>query len=939
MTEAALVIILFAAAPILFSCIFYLAEKKTGFGKLNEWLKQVIIGAVFGALAIFPARYGVKTGELIVTVRDACALCAGLIFGAPAGIAAGVMSGIECWLLPVARASRYIAVAGAAASVTAGLLGAFVRKYMFDDKKPTWFYGLSIGMTVEVLHMLLLFLTNMSNIAIAFSQVRRYSVIAVALNGITVMLAVLAVSLLGKEKIHHSRETKKIAQTFQYWLLICVVIAFAVTTMFTNNVQERLSQTNSDYLLYLNMQDVRNDISYASDRNLLSIARRVANDISQADTVDSTLMLELTQKYDVTEVNLVDEYGKIVASTHPDYLGYNMWAGRQSAEFLPLLYDQEEYVQAYQPISFNSDTYRKYAGIALEKGFVQVGYGSLKFQENIAEQVESAARNRHIGKNGFVMICDNKWQVVSDPFGRKGEDFSAIGNWITDNKTAEGKRFVADIYGSRSYCAFTKTEGYYIISVLPENEVMLTRDIAVYVTMFMEFIIFVALFAQIYILIKKLVVENIQKVNNSLAQITNGNLDVTVDVRTNEEFACLSDDINSTVVTLKHYIDEAAARIDKELEFAKQIQHSALPSVFPPYPNRKDFDIFADMITAKEVGGDFYDFYLLKKHTLAFLIADVSGKGIPAAMFMMTAKTLIKSLTESEIDVGEVFTQANKKLCEGNDAGMFVTAWMGILNLKDGTLSYANAGHNFPVIRRANGEFEYLKSRANFVLAGMDGVKYRKNEIVLAPGDEIFLYTDGVTEATAASRELFGDDRLLNSLNAHKDMPLESLCRSVKSDVDEFVGDAPQFDDITMLAVKVNHLQKGNTITTQGNRESIEMVNAFVEKQMEIFEMPPKLASKVNIVVDEIYSNIANYSGATESKVECYVESGVLNLIFHDNGKPYNPLEAEDPDITLSAEEREIGGLGIFMVKKLMTGMEYNYENGYNVLTMTLNIQ
>ena len=266
----------------------------------------------------------------------------------------------------------------------------------------------------------------------------------------------------------------------------------------------------------------------------------------------------------------------------------------------------------------------------------------------------------------------------------------------------------------------------------------------------------------------------------------------------------LSDDINSTVVTLKHYIAEAAARIDRELEFARSIQHSAIPTVFPPYPGHSEFDIYATMDTAKEVGGDFYDFYFVGENRLGFLIADVSGKGIPAAMFMMTAKTIIKGYAESGKPVDEVFTTANEKLCESNDAGMFVTAWMGVLDTVTGKVEFANAGHNPPLVRHAGGGFEYLRSKPCFILAGMDGIKYRKNEFTLAPGDEIYLYTDGVTEATDSENNLYGEERLLALLNSMGDLPGEEICRAVKADMDAFVGDAPQFDDITMLYLKYN---------------------------------------------------------------------------------------------------------------------------------------
>ena len=210
------------------------------------------------------------------------------------------------------------------------------------------------------------------------------------------------------------------------------------------------------------------------------------------------------------------------------------------------------------------------------------------------------------------------------------------------------------------------------------------------------------------------------------------------------------------------------------------------------------------MDTAKEVGGDFYDFYMLGEDKLAFLVADVSGKGIPAAMFMMTAKTLIKGFAEMGLEVNEVFTQSNAKLCEGNEADMFVTAWMGILDLKTGVLSYANAGHNPPALRSRDGDYAFVRSRPNLILAGMDGVQYRKHELQLRPGDELYLYTDGVTEAQNLSNELFGEQRLLSSLNEAKGMSVEEICKKVKADVDIFAGAADQFDDITMLSIKWN---------------------------------------------------------------------------------------------------------------------------------------
>lgn len=253
----------------------------------------------------------------------------------------------------------------------------------------------------------------------------------------------------------------------------------------------------------------------------------------------------------------------------------------------------------------------------------------------------------------------------------------------------------------------------------------------------------------------------------------------------------------------------AEARIEADLSIAKSIQSSALPNVFPPFPERKKFELFACMNAAKEVGGDFYDFYLLDDNTLGFLIADVSGKSIPGAMFMMTSKTVIKSFAESGRSPAEVFTLANERLCEGNEAEMFVTAWLGYLDLKTGLVRIANAGHNPPILVR-DGEAEYVIRRPGLMLAGMEGVRYKEHTLQLQRGDLLYLYTDGVTEAMNPDEEQYGEDRLqeLLSFGDHYPEPTEGngiaeyVCRRVLSDVAEFSNGAEQSDDITMLCIR-----------------------------------------------------------------------------------------------------------------------------------------
>ena len=619
------------------------------------------------------------------------------------------------------------------------------------------------------------------------------------------------------------KKKTKLSRSFQQWLIVLVAIAFLMTTAFLWVIQTRLSQDNAIHLLRLNIADVREDIIDASDGNLLKLTRSVAQELDAHETIDTALLGALMAKYDVTEINVIDEKGMIVVTTYPDFMHYDMRSGAQSAEFMVLLSGETAYVQSYQPVSFAESTgavlkqgkfaqkgmaastsvfSRKYGGAVLARGgFVQVGYGAERFQRDIDEFVVGVTRNRHVGENGCMIIVDEDWRIVSDRYGHEGQNLEVTGLRMDTAAIPEDTVFIADVYGQSSYCMYHTAEGYRIVAVMPRSEAALSRNVSVGVTTGMQVIVFAALFIMIYVLVKKLVVNNIYQINESLSAITEGKLDTVVNVRSHVEFDDLSNDINTTVDTLKRYIADAAARIDAELAFAKAIQHSALPSVFPPFPGRREFDIHAAMFTAKEVGGDFYDFYFVDEDTLAFLVADVSGKGIPAAMFMMQSKTLLKSCAESGMPIEQVFTIANEKLCESNDAGMFVTAWMGLLNVKTGLVTFANAGHNPPLVRSGEGEFAFHKTRAGFVLAGMEGIRYRRFELQLKPGDTLFLYTDGVTEATDTRQQLYGDQRLQMILNAQHCSAAKDICDAVKGDVDAFVGQAEQFDDITMLGL------------------------------------------------------------------------------------------------------------------------------------------
>ena len=312
--------------------------------------------------------------------------------------------------------------------------------------------------------------------------------------------------------------------------------------------------------------------------------------------------------------------------------------------------------------------------------------------------------------------------------------------------------------------------------------------------------------------IRKTVLVPTNKLKNATLSLVENKLedlhDFNIDIKTGDEFESLAGSFTYMAHELEEHIKDLSVitaekeRIGAELDIAKHIQASMLPCIFPAFPERHEIDIFATMDPAKEVGGDFYDFFMVDDRHLAIVMADVSGKGVPAALFMVIGKTLIKDHTFPDRDLGEVFTAVNNLLCEANSEGLFITAFEGVLDLVTGEFTFVNAGHEMPFICKAGGNFELYKIRAGFVLAGMEGMKYKAGTMQIDVGDKIFEYTDGVTEATNVNNELYGMARLGTILNKVKNGTPHDILPAVKRDIDEFVGEAPQFDDITMLCLE-----------------------------------------------------------------------------------------------------------------------------------------
>ena len=293
-------------------------------------------------------------------------------------------------------------------------------------------------------------------------------------------------------------------------------------------------------------------------------------------------------------------------------------------------------------------------------------------------------------------------------------------------------------------------------------------------------------------------------------------------IRSRDEIGQLAESIDAMEEQIQSYVENLTRitaekeRISAELDLATRIQASMLPHIFPPYPDRTEFDIYASMDPAREVGGDFYDFFLIDDDHLCMVMADVSGKGVPAALFMMAARIILKHSAMIGKTPAQALTDTNTAICDSNQEEMFVTVWLGVLEISTGRLTAANAGHEYPVLKRARGRFALLKDRHGFVLGGMEGVKYKEYELALEPGDKLFLYTDGVPEATDAEQVMFGTDRMLTALNAAPDAAPEQILRNVRGAVDGFVKDAEQFDDLTMLCMEYKGKTNGTDHGSSG---------------------------------------------------------------------------------------------------------------------------
>ena len=451
--------------------------------------------------------------------------------------------------------------------------------------------------------------------------------------------------------------------------------------------------------------------------------------------------------------------------------------------------------------------------------------------------------------------------------------------------------------------------------------------------------------------------------NEGVREVSGGNLDRLVSVKTGDELEQLACSFNTMTGRLREHIAEIARataeqqRIATELDVATQIQTTD----FPPFPDRKnDFELFATVHPAKEVGGDFYDFFFIDPDHFTVMVADVSGKGVPAALFMAITKTLIRNHIRSGETPERAMANINRQLCDNNIAHMFVTLWLGTLEISTGRLAYINAGHNPPLVKSSGGPFGFLRSPPDLVLAGMDDTVYHRRETVLTTGDTLFLYTDGITEAADVNEHFYDAEGLRRFLNSQGDLSPRELLARLRADIARYTAGAEQSDDITMLALRFAPEQRAaRSIRLRAEPEQLVELVAFISGELEPAHCPAKVRGQIELAAEEIFVNIAHYAyknhpgpaagedrpgetfpgGILDVAVDCGLTrtpaGTTMTLTFTDRGEPFNPLERADPDITLPLEEREVGGLGVLIVKRTMDTINYKYVEGMNRLVIT----
>jgi len=577
-----------------------------------------------------------------------------------------------------------------------------------------------------------------------------------------------------------------------------------------------------------------------------------------------------------------------------------------------------------------------------------------------------------IGETGYVFLISQNGTIVTHPleeFIMNETIFSLAKRRDDPGLDGIGKKMIEGdsgfvpvtsiVTGKKCWMVYVPvpSAGWSLAALFPQDELMedITHLNGVVLGLGLLGFLFLLI---VIVLISGSITRPLRILAKTTEDIAEGNLDFDPPkVRSDDEVGHLAESFVYMRDSLKKHIKEltqataARERMESELKVARDIQMSILPKVFPAFPDKHEFDIHATLESAKEVGGDLYDFFLIDEEHLCFVIGDVSGKGVPAALFMAMTKTLVKMTAKEEKDPGVVMTKVNRELCRENDACMFVTLFCAILNIHTGEVNYVNGGHNPCLILRSGKEAEFLESPGSTVVGVFESSVYKTEKLVLGKGDVIFMYTDGVTEAFNKEHEQFSEERLRKTLTLCRGRSAAVLTGRIMEEVRSFTQGAEQSDDITVMVLRYGpEIPNGGgspreerTIILKNDLMELHKLADSVDEFSEKNSISAEAARDINLALEEAFVNVISYAYSDKSEhsvvLKIALTGGCVSMEIMDDGAEFNPLAIPVPDIERPLEERPNDGLGVFLIRKLMDEVEYRRECGRNILTLRKNIK
>ena len=575
--------------------------------------------------------------------------------------------------------------------------------------------------------------------------------------------------------------------------------------------------------------------------------------------------------------------------------------------------------------------------------------------EWFAEQVNSIklypnSYSMMIGRGGSFLVHDNSNNILNETIFASARAMNDSNLMAMAHNMVDGNSGVGEFerYGETFYLSYAPVEatGWSVAVACPHADIFSGVDSVGKYSLIVGLAGMMLMTLICFFTIRRMT-RPLTKITHAAMDIAHGNLAIELpNVKGHDEIRVLHDSFANMQQSLLKYIDELKSttanteRIESELRIARSIQLGMVPKVFPPFPEREDIDIYARLLPAREVGGDLYDFFI-EKDELRFIIGDVSGKGVPASLLMAVTCRLFRTIAMNVSTPEGIVATLNDALSESNDSNMFCTAFVGILDLKSGLLRYCNAGHNPPVILLPDGSVDMLTVTPNLALGVWEGFDFKGESYQMQRGSSLFTYTDGVTEAENSNKELYGDQRLVDILRQQRQSSPSDIVKSLLDDITLHVKDADQSDDITVLCCTMTSLpEEGDyhNIVLHNQIDEIGRMAAFLDEICEGLNLSVEETFNIHLALEEAVSNVIMYAFPKEEDHEITLSVRYTNdrLIFKiiDSGKEFDPTLQPNVDVTLSLEERPIGGLGIFLIRNIMQAVEYSRVDNQNILTM-----